>query len=156
MVGFSCCGIDQVRSAYCVFIVVRGNLFGAIIQGRIFSGLIKYSILITLETFTAPAAFLSLYFLLHAQKKVPKKRAATVPKRNASGRPHSRHARKPKSPMLAEINFRGLGRPQHPPPTSCSAAALPLHQQPHISSFHLRCFRLAMRLTESWPFLKTS
>ena len=29
-------------------------------------------------------------------------------------------------------------RPQPPPPTSCSAAALPLHQQPHISSFHLR------------------
>ena len=67
----------------CLFVdlfitVVRGNLFGAIIQERIFAGLIKYSSLMPLETFAAPAALLSLYFLLQAQKKVPKKRAATA------------------------------------------------------------------------------
>ena len=109
-----------------------------------------------IETFAASAAFFSLYFLLHAQKKVPKKRAATAK------RPHSRHARKPKSPMLAEITFRGLGRRQHPPPTSRSSAVPkhcasgPLHPQPHISSFQLRCCRLTIQLNERWPALKTA
>ena len=68
----------------------------------------------------------------------------------------SRHALKPISSKLTEIILRGLGHRQHPPPKSCSAAAPPLHRQPHISSFHLRYCHLTIRLTEAWPILKAS
>ena len=80
----------------------------------------KYSMLMAIETFSASAAFLSLYFLLHAQKKVPKKRAATAK------RPHSRHARQPISSILNEKTVGGLAvasshlpQPARPPLCRC-------------------------------------
>jgi hypothetical protein len=80
----------------------------------------------SLETFAASAAFLSLYFLLHAQKKVPKKRAATAKRQPPASRPliqcaHRahwpdciRHIRShgtrasPKAPCLPKKLQRGL------------------------------------------------
>ena len=81
----------------------------------------------------------------------------------------SRHARKPKSSMLTEKASRGawpspapaahipFGLPCRPAPRSACPPGIqarfyrarsvppPLHHQPHISFFHLRCSRLAMR-----------
>jgi hypothetical protein len=87
-----------------------------------------FTILRLIETFWASAAYPSTYFLLHAQKKVPKKRAATAK------RPHARHARTPRKIMLQGIiSSMGLAiAVPARPPQGRSAAALPLHPCPPV------------------------
>jgi hypothetical protein len=109
------------------------------------------------EAFTTRAAFPSMYFLLLAQKKVPKKKAATAK------RPHARHARTPRKIMFQGIiSLMGLAVavPARPPLTllrmlqgspspagrplakmslwliSLRSVPLPLHRQPHICYLH--------------------
>ena len=90
----------------------------------------------TLETFPASAAFLSMYFLLLPQKKVPKKRGATSKRLPYAACPHG-----PASGRLAQAP---------------EAATLRLHPQPHVSSFQLRYCRLTIQLNEQVPALKTA
>jgi hypothetical protein len=92
-----------------------------------------FAILCLLETPWASEAFLSMYFLLLVQKKVPKKKTATAK------RPYARHARTPRKIMFQGIiSWMGLAvavPARHP--QGCSAAALPLHHQPHLSLYCL-------------------
>jgi hypothetical protein len=97
-----------------------------------------FAILTLIETFWASAAYPSTYFLLHAQKKVPKKRAATAkrqPPRKPA--PHStcppgmlsrfrarsvpRHARTPRKIML-DGKIHGWAWPSPSRPATCRAA----------------------------------
>jgi hypothetical protein len=83
------------------------------------------------EAFTTRAAFPSMYFLLLAQKKVPKKKAATAK------RPHARHARTPRKIMFqGKIHGWAWPSPSRPAPhlpcCVCCRARPPLQAGPSL------------------------